>query len=151
MNNEAPEIKFWETTGYRDIRPVPADRNINAILNEGNPLFLYNPFNPGLSLKKIMPHMLTYRTISNAFVLLTENPPAGITRGGSVADSLKMMAALSVAIWPTMAEVTQRQMVVPKRKNSYPDVSPDMPLMLTPPTRRPPPPKMPKPGAPKPR
>lgn len=151
MSNVAPQLKFWETTGARTIRPVPYDRDINAIMKEGKPLYLYNPFFPGLSLKEVMPHSLTYRSISNALVLLSKTPPDGVRRGGVTADSLKMLGALSVAVWPTMSEMIARQMILPKRRSRFPDVSPDMPLMLTPPTRRPPPPKMPKPGAPKPR
>jgi hypothetical protein len=152
MEFERPTVKAAFPIGDSGLVPVPKAHNVSE-LSKQEAIYLYNPFEIGLSIKREYLSAITFTKLANSFIV---DGPHMIEVAPRSREAQRTQRALNLAAkttWPVSVNIFIRQIQTPKRDlDLRPDITPDMGLVVSPPsikiegpkkTRRP---GKPKPG-----
>lgn len=137
MEYERPEVKAAFPVGDLGLRRVPDKLNITELLKKEY-IYLYNPFETGMSVKKEYMSALTFTKLSEAFILETPNIIEVTARSRKNQQKFSSLHQAANSFWPVLVNVFVRQLETPKRDlDNRPDITPDMKLVISPPKRKP--------------
>lgn len=141
MKLNRPAVKSAFPVGNEGLLPVPDYLDINSIL-ERDEIYLYNPFQSGLSIKVESPQTLNYVKVSQGFIV--DSPTHNETEDRSIdqQNKFRTLHQTSNTFWDVAVATFMRLAVTPKRDDGWKqDISPDMSLVISKPTRKPSTPK----------
>ncbi len=136
MEKEQARVISAYPIGNLDLQSVPEHLNAVSIINRGE-FYIYNPFDSGLSVKRVAPESLTYRTLSSGMLLDSPEFKSTMEHGHQNLEKFQALAHLANVFWPAAAATFNRLLMVPKRDNGYhPNITPDMGLVVSPPKQK---------------
>lgn len=151
MEFERPTVKAAFPIGDSGLVPVPKSHNISDMLNQ-EAIYLYNPFETGLAIKREYLSAINFGKLANAFIV---DGPHMIEVAPRSRKAQRMQRNLHLAAhttWPVAVNIFIRQVQTPKRDMDLkPEITPDMGLVVSPPSQKIEGPKnVRRPGKPKP-
>lgn len=136
MEHNKPKVAEVFPVGNMGLKPVPDRFKINELL-EREEFYIYNPFSSGLSITKIPIQKVTYRALSEGFIMDSPEIIENLARGGESLEKFQSLSTMSNSLWPAAAEIFRRLIGTPKRNEGMSmDISPDMGLIVSKPTRK---------------
>lgn len=136
MEFERPTVKAAFPIGDSGLVPVPKSHNISELRNQ-EALYLYNPFEIGLAIKREYLSAVNFTKLANAFIV---DGPHMIEVAPRSREAQRMQRALHLSahtIWPVAVNIFTRQIQTPKRDMDLRlDITPDMGLVVSPPNRK---------------
>ncbi|MBD78087.1 MAG: hypothetical protein CL840_03950 [Crocinitomicaceae bacterium] len=151
MEFERPTVKAAFPIGDSGLVPVPKEHNISELVRQ-EALYLYNPFETGLAIKREYMSAINFGKLANSFIV---DGPDMIEIAPRSREAQRMQRNLHLAAnttWPVSVNIFIRQVQTPKRDmDMRPEITPDMGLVVSPPNRKIEGPKLTRrPGKPKP-
>ena len=80
------------------LKPVPDRFKINELL-EREEFYIYNPFSSGLSITKIPIQKVTYRALSEGFIMDSPEIIENLARGGESLEKFQSLSTMSNSLW----------------------------------------------------
>lgn len=151
MKTHKAKVKLAYPAGDHGLIPVPDELDVMKILSRQD-VYLYNPFDTGLSLKKVPLSSLTYEKLTSGFIKSSGDMLVGSGKGPEQQQKQRLLNSVGETFWPVAKGIFSRLLIVPKRNNGLQNkVTPSMGLVLSPPKRKIKAPSLsPRPGPPSP-
>ena len=136
MEFSKPKVNEVYPVGDSGLKPVP--QFLDAVeITEREELYIYNAFDPGLSIRKVPARSVTYFALASGFILDSPDAIMKLGRGQENLEKRQTLASVSEVFWPVAAATFSRLLKVPKRDNGMnPSITPDMGLVISPPKRK---------------
>lgn len=138
--------------GSMGVIPVPPELSVKNYIESREHVYLYNPFAQGLSTRMVPLSSLTYRELSQAFIVEKANVREINSGGRESVERFQNLSKTSKIFWNVFVGATRRMLSTPKRDlDRKMEISPDMGLVISKPKRKIDKPKLTqRPGPPKP-
>lgn len=151
MKSHKAKVKVAYPVGDHGLLPVPKELDVMRVLSSQD-VYLYNPFDTGLSLKKVPLSSLTYEKLVSGFIRESGEMLVGSGKGPEQQQKHKLLNSVGETFWPVAKNIFARLVIVPKRNNGLNNkINPSMGLIMSPPKRKIKAPSLtPKPGPPSP-
>ncbi len=136
MEYDRPKVDYVYHIGEGGLKAVPAHLDATKI-SEREEFYIYNPFDPGLSVKMFQAGSLTYALLATGILVDTPEMVEKLGRGHDSLERQQNIAIMAENFWPVAAATFNRLLKMPKRDNGiHPNISPDMGLTVAPPKRK---------------
>lgn len=123
--------------GNMGLIPVPPELSMKDYLESRDVVYLYNPFGHGLATKAVPLAGLTYRELSQAFIVDKPDFRELNSKGKENLEKYQHLSNTAKIFWGVFVSVTRRILTTPKREQDRKmDITPDMGLVLQKPKRK---------------
>ena len=142
MKVSRPAVKTAFPIGDHGLLPVPNYLKIYNLLNREQ-IFLYNPFDSGLSVKVESPQSLTFAKVADGIIVDDQLKSEPESKSRARQEQFRLLHETSHTYWDVAVATFMRLAVTPKRDDGWKqNISPDMGLVIDKPTRKPDTPKI---------
>jgi hypothetical protein len=136
MEFDRPAVKEVFPMGDNGLHLLPEYLDAINIIDRQE-LFLYNSFEPGLSLTRTPTQNITYKLLSNHFIKDSGSLLEKSHSGPEELNKVRLLHQISANFWPAAAAYFSRAVKAPKRDNGpNMNVTPDMGITVSPPKRK---------------
>lgn len=136
MRVDKPKVKIAFPLAGREVRKLPDALNIHELIAREK-IHLYNPFSTGTSITSQSPNGITYKKITENFVVDFEHKRDIGDKSVEMADKFDSLKNGMETFWPAAKSIFIRLCSLPKRDlDRANNITPEMGLVVTPPKRQ---------------